>query len=215
MPKDKDKNKLNPPKPPVSIFQLPSPSSSSSNNTDGRSKQEFKAVVAAKAAAGIPFSEIKSTYSAQQLDNKILRNVFERNKPDKPATTSETTSTTTGATTTTTVPIEEAVDLYNTTSNGIGITEPELLAAQRGAELQTQSQISSYGWDAQKAIAALQQAGATERTKYEVDNKIPLVQAEAKGKIDLQKIVNAGYQNIARIERGSDMFRSIMGAFNF
>lgn len=35
------------------------------------------------------------------------------------------------------------------------------------------------------------------------------------GKIDLQKIVNAGYRNIAQIERGSDMFRSIMGAFNF
>lgn len=67
----------------------------------------------------------------------------------------------------------------------------------------------------QKQIAALQEAGATERVKYEVDNRIPLTQAEAKGKIDLQKIVNAGYQNIARIERGSDMFRSIMGAFNF
>lgn len=67
----------------------------------------------------------------------------------------------------------------------------------------------------QKQIAALQEAGATERVKYEVDNRIPLTQAESKGKIDLQKIVNAGYQNIARIERGSDMFRSIMGAFNF
>lgn len=56
---------------------------------------------------------------------------------------------------------------------------------------------------------------ATERLKYEVDNRIPAIEAESRGKLDLQKIVNAGYQNIARIERGSDMFRSIMGAFNF
>ena len=67
----------------------------------------------------------------------------------------------------------------------------------------------------QKQIEQIRDAGATERLKYEVDNRIPLAQTEAKGKIDLQKIVNAGYQNIARIERGSDMFRSIMGAFNF
>lgn len=67
----------------------------------------------------------------------------------------------------------------------------------------------------QKQIEQIRDAGATERLKYEVDNRIPLTQAETKGKIDLQKIVNAGYQNIARIERGSDMFRSIMGAFNF
>lgn len=67
----------------------------------------------------------------------------------------------------------------------------------------------------QKQIEQIRDAGATERLKYEVDNRIPLAQTEAKGKIDLQKIVNAGYQNIARIERGSDMFRSVMGAFNF
>lgn len=65
------------------------------------------------------------------------------------------------------------------------------------------------------ALERLRQDAMTERTKYEVDNRIPLVEAETKGKLDLQKIVNAGYQNIARIERGSDMFRSIMGAFNF
>jgi len=64
-------------------------------------------------------------------------------------------------------------------------------------------------------IEKLRQAGETERVKYEVDSRVPVVQAEAKGKLDLQKIVNSGYSNIARIERGSDMFRSIMGAFNF
>jgi hypothetical protein len=66
-----------------------------------------------------------------------------------------------------------------------------------------------------KELEQLRQAGETERVKYEVDSRVPVVQAEAKGKIDLQKIVNSGYSNIARIERGSDMFRSIMGAFNF
>lgn len=64
-------------------------------------------------------------------------------------------------------------------------------------------------------IENVRQAGETERLKYEVDSRVPVVQAEAKGKLDLQKIVNSGYSNIARIERGSDMFRSIMGAFNF
>jgi hypothetical protein len=38
---------------------------------------------------------------------------------------------------------------------------------------------------------------------------------ELKGELDLQGIVNAGYKNIANIERGSNMFSSIMGAFNF
>jgi hypothetical protein len=64
-------------------------------------------------------------------------------------------------------------------------------------------------------LEKLRQAGETERVKYEVDSRVPVVQAEAKGKLDLQKIMNSGYSNIARIERGSDMFRSIMGAFNF
>lgn len=61
----------------------------------------------------------------------------------------------------------------------------------------------------------VRQAGATERLKYEVDNKIPQIQAEAKGKIDLQQIVNAGYKNIANIERGTEMVRNITSMFNF
>ena len=77
--------------------------------------------------------------------------------------------------------------------------------------------LAGIGTQAQsnELIEKLRQAGETERIKYEVDSRVPVVQAEAKGKIDLQKIVNSGYSNIARIERGSDMFRSIMGAFNF
>lgn len=67
----------------------------------------------------------------------------------------------------------------------------------------------------QRQIAKLREDGATERTKYEVDNRIPLVQAESKGKIDLQKIVNAGYKNIADIERGTEMVRNITSMFNF
>lgn len=67
----------------------------------------------------------------------------------------------------------------------------------------------------QEQIAQLQEAGATERTKYEVDNRIPFLQAESKGKIDLQAIVNAGYKNIANIERGTEMVRNITSMFNF
>jgi len=66
-----------------------------------------------------------------------------------------------------------------------------------------------------RQIAQIQEAGATERTKYEVDNRIPVVQAESKGKIDLQAIVNAGYKNIANIERGTEMVRNITSMFNF
>ena len=67
----------------------------------------------------------------------------------------------------------------------------------------------------QEQIAQLQEAGATERTKYEIDNRIPFLQAESKGKIDLQAIVNAGYKNIANIERGTEMVRNITSMFNF
>lgn len=102
-----------------------------------------------------------------------------------------------------------SVDLSNL------VTKGELEAGIRGAELGAYERAQRYTADVNKAIAQLQEAGATERLKYEVDNKIPMIQAEAKGKLDLQRIVNAGYQNIANIERGSDMFRSIMGAFNF
>lgn len=61
----------------------------------------------------------------------------------------------------------------------------------------------------------IRRAGAFERLKYEVDNQIPLAQAEAQGKIDLQKIVNAGYKNIANIERGTEMVRNVTSMFNF
>jgi hypothetical protein len=91
---------------------------------------------------------------------------------------------------------------YN--KEGIDATLAELNSATTG-----------YEWDTRKAIAQLQEAGATERLKYEVDNRIPLTEAEYKGKIDLQKIVNAGNRRVANIQRGSQMFASMMGAFNF
>lgn len=56
---------------------------------------------------------------------------------------------------------------------------------------------------------------ATERLKYEIDNRIPAIEAESRGKLDLQKIVNAGYKNIANIERGAQMASSIYSMFNF
>jgi hypothetical protein len=90
------------------------------------------------------------------------------------------------------------------TDGTLDITSSELASATTG-----------YEWDTRKAIAQLQEAGATERLKYEVDNRIPLTEAEYKGKIDLQKIVNAGNRRVANIQRGSQMFASMMGAFNF
>ena len=76
--------------------------------------------------------------------------------------------------------------------------------AKEGANLATQ-----------KEIEKIKEAGATERLKYEVDNRIPEIQAKSKGDLDLQAIVNAGYKNIANIERGSDMVRNITSMFNF
>lgn len=115
-------------------------------------------------------------------------------------------------------PLAEQV-FYSTDTGGGGggmsMSLPEFQAAQTAAELQTRSQISNYGWDAQKAMENIRQAAETERLKYEVDNRIPVVQEEAKGKIDLQKIVNAGLENVTRIERGADMMRSITSMFNF
>jgi len=99
--------------------------------------------------------------------------------------------------------------------NDFYFTNPEYAAGMQGAELQTRSQISNYGWDTQKAMENIRQAAETERIKYEVDNRIPLVQAEAQGKLDLQKIVNAGYKNIANIERGTEMVRNVTSMFNF
>ena len=92
----------------------------------------------------------------------------------------------------------------SSTDGALDITSSELASATTG-----------YEWDTRKAIAQLQEAGATERLKYEVDNRIPLTEAEYKGKIDLQKIVNAGNRRVANIQRGSQMFASMMGAFNF
>lgn len=75
-----------------------------------------------------------------------------------------------------------------------------------------QAQIQNQGLE---QVERIRQAGATERLKYEVDNKIPQIQAESKGRIDLQAIVNAGYKNIANIERGTEMVRNITSMFNF
>jgi len=74
------------------------------------------------------------------------------------------------------------------------------------------SQIQNQGLE---NVERIRQAGATERLKYEVDNRIPEIQAESKGKLDLQAIVNAGYKNIANIERGTEMVRNVTSMFNF
>jgi len=69
--------------------------------------------------------------------------------------------------------------------------------------------------DTQKQIEGLRQAGQTERQKLVNENNLAVTAAEVKGKLDLQGIINAGYKNIANIERGSNMFSSLMNAFNF
>jgi hypothetical protein len=88
-------------------------------------------------------------------------------------------------------------------------------AAQEGANLQTQLQIAQQNAQIQLQIAQIQNAGETERTKYIEDNKKPLLQTEISGKLDLQKIVNAGYTEISRVERGSKMMGNITSMFNF
>jgi len=64
-------------------------------------------------------------------------------------------------------------------------------------------------------LKSIPELGATERNKLVEETKLKMVETETKGKLDLQKIINSGYKNIADIERGSAMFGSIMGAFNF
>lgn len=71
------------------------------------------------------------------------------------------------------------------------------------------------GKDIDKQIETLRDAGMTERQRLINENNIAVTEKEIGGKLDLQKIVNAGYKNIANIERGSDMFNSLMSAFNF
>jgi hypothetical protein len=83
------------------------------------------------------------------------------------------------------------------------------------AEIAGQQATTSINANSLIEVERIRQAGESERAKWDIDSRIPTIQAEAKGKMDLQAIVNAGYKNIANIERGSNMFSSIMGAFNF
>jgi hypothetical protein len=105
--------------------------------------------------------------------------------------------------------VKNTLDEYGFGDTGLNegeelITLADLEAAKEGANLEVKRQ-----------IAQIENAGATERLKYEVDNRIPVVQAEAKGKLDLQKIVNSGYKEIAQIERGAKMMSNITSMFNF
>jgi hypothetical protein len=82
-------------------------------------------------------------------------------------------------------------------------------------DLEYEAGLDKANLDMQRQIEQLRQAGQTERQKLINENNLAVTGAEVKGKLDLQGIVNAGYKNIANIERGSNMFSSIMGAFNF
>ena len=65
------------------------------------------------------------------------------------------------------------------------------------------------------AVEQIRKDAVIEREKLIGENALAVGKQELAGKLDLQKIVNAGYKNIANIERGSDMFNSLMSAFNF
>lgn len=106
-----------------------------------------------------------------------------------------------------TFPADTSTDYGDTYyENQIPYSEYSLLGDTFSAQIQNQGL---------ENVERIRQAGATERLKYEVDNRIPEIQAESKGKLDLQAIVNAGYKNIANIERGSDMVRNITSMFSF
>jgi len=84
------------------------------------------------------------------------------------------------------------------------VNTPMYDAAKEAAQLQIQKQIEE-----------LRQFGQTERQKLVNENNLAVTGAEVKGKLDLQGIVNAGYRNIANIERGTEMVRNITSMFNF
>jgi hypothetical protein len=81
--------------------------------------------------------------------------------------------------------------------------------------LNIQAALRKTELDNQFNIEQLRDAGMTERQRLVNENNLAVTEKEVGGKLDLQKIVNAGYKNIANIERGSNMFASIMSAFNF
>jgi hypothetical protein len=156
---------------------------------------------AAQAAAPPTVQEVRQATGAnKETAAQILARV-----------TGPTTTQTSTTTSTTTLPT--ALDTTTTSSlDGFDasaippnlINTPMFDAATQKAGFQTQ-----YN------IADLQEAGETERTKLLNENRLATGAQEIAGKLDLQKIVNAGYKNIANIERGSNMFASIMSAFNF
>ena len=156
---------------------------------------------AAQAAAPPTIQEVRQATGAdRETAAKILARV-----------TGPTTTQTSTTTSTTTLPT--ALDTTTTSSlDGFDesaippnlINTPMFDAAAQKAAFQTQFNITD-----------LQEAGQTERIKLLNENRLATGAQEIAGKLDLQKIVNAGYKNIANIERGSKMFSSIMGAFNF
>lgn len=154
-----------------------------------------------------------SIASKTDLSTQQARNVVQRQEAFAAAASGAGTGTSTGTETGTT----NTSTGVTTGGGGVlpGVNPLEAQMTALGAELQNRSAISNYGWDAQKVIAQLQDAGQTERQKLVNENNLAVTGAEVKGKLDLQAIVNAGYKNIANIERGTNMFSSIMGAFNF
>jgi len=147
----------------------------------------------------VPISDVYDKALSQNinLSQKVEQNAAADKYVPTPVEPIQDTSSTTGGG-------GGGSNLGGANATGVDATIPTAEAAATVAE-----------WTSRKAIAQLQEDSATERLKYEVDNRIPLTEAEYKGKIDLQKIVNAGNRRVANIQRGSQMFASMMGAFNF
>lgn len=178
----------------------------------GRTNAELRDAVAAQLAAGKSIEEVKNSFAGQQLGGSVVREVANNRNigtysPPPPPPQDLPTS-----------PPPSSDDPYSydpllpstPAASQIPFSEYDLLGkATTSAATAT---ITSAGLE---AVERIRQAGETERLKYEVDNRIPVVQAEAKGRLDLQEIVNAGYKNIANIERGSSMVNSITSMFNF
>lgn len=95
--------------------------------------------------------------------------------------------------------------------------------AQPQAQAQTQAQSTAPVDSVESAVAnepfsdasVDPLAGTSTFAEIDAANIQALQRIADEGKINLQKIVNAGYRNIARIERGAQMVGGIYSMFNF
>lgn len=182
----------------------------------GRTNAELRDAVAAQLAAGKSIEEVKNSFAGQQLGGSVVRevannrNIGPYSPPPPPPQDLPTSPPPSSSDPYSYDPLPPSTPVSNPAASQVPFSEVDLLG--RATTSAATATITNAGLE---AVERIRQAGETERLKYEVDNRIPVVQAEAKGRLDLQEIVNAGYKNIANIERGSSMVNSITSMFNF